>query len=90
MAYNLADDNGTIDQIASVGGMNDLLTFVQRLRVSGPLSDFINTGQTSDVQGVITEIGLIVPYCTDPSVKDTLLNLKESLGAVKGTAHIID
>lgn len=90
MSYSLFGDQGHIGQIASVGGMNDLLDFVTRVRVWGPLSTFLDVGGTSDVKGVIDEITQFTPYATDPNVKDTLLNLKEMLSKVKGTAIISD
>jgi hypothetical protein len=91
MSYSLVDTSkGPVAHLASVGGMNDLLDFVQRLRVWGPLSNFLNTGETADVQGVINEITQFAPYCTDANVKDTLLNLKQGLEQVQGTAMIVD
>jgi hypothetical protein len=91
MAYTLVDTKaGRIGQIASVGGMNDLLDFVQRLRIWGPLNNFLNLGETDNPKGVIEEITLFTPYCTDPNVKDTLLNLKEMLSKAQGLVMIIE
>jgi len=91
MSYSLIDGQGVhITQIASVGGMVDLLDFVTRLGGWGPLPTFLNTGETMNPLAVITEITMVVPYCTDPNVRDTLLNLKQGLEKVKGVALICD
>ena len=89
MSFSLCDTQGVhISQIASVGGMNDLLDFVGRFPKWGPLSNFLNLGETSDVPGVVNEIKQLVPYATDPGVKETLLELGVSLEKMKGTAII--
>jgi hypothetical protein len=91
MSYSLTDGQGVhITQIASVGGMNDLLDFVSRLRVWGPLNNFLETGETENPLQVIADITQFVPYATDPNVRDTLLNLKQGLEKVKGVALICD
>ena len=79
MSYSLVDSTGFTSHIASVGGMNDLLDFVTRFRVWGPLSTFLDTGETNDIPAVIKDIVEFVPYVSDPSVRSTLLNLKQAL-----------
>ncbi len=88
MSYSLFGNQGHIQPIASVGGMNDLLDFVERLRVFGPLKEFLDYGETSNVKGVIDEITVFLPYCSNPGVKSTLLELKQGLEKVQGTAVI--
>jgi hypothetical protein len=91
MSYSLfGEQEGHIGQVASVGGMNDLLDFVARVRVWGPLSTFLERGITSDVPGVISEIKQFLPFCTDPNVKSTLQGLQQGLEKIKGTAIISD
>jgi hypothetical protein len=90
MSYSLFSKDKHIDHLASVVGMNDLLDFVLRTVKSGPLLDFINKGETSDIQGTIRDIDTYLPYATNSEVKDILLNLKTGLGQIKGTAIISD
>lgn len=91
MSYSLVDkDKGPILHLASVGGMNDLLDFVTRVSVWGPLSDFLNKGETSDIPGVINDITQFAPYATDPNVRDTLLHMKQGLEKIKGEALIAE
>lgn len=89
MSYSLFDSQGVhISQVASIGGMNDVLDFVDRFPKWGPLSNFLNTGETSDVLGVLNEIKFLVGYATDPGVRETLLELAVNLEKVKGPAII--
>ena len=92
MSYSLLDvkKGHPTMLLASVGGMKDMLDFVRRTTLRGPLSDFLNTGKTDNVKGVITDITQYAPYCTDASVNDTLLRLKEGLEQIQGSAMIVD
>jgi len=91
MSYSLHDSQGNhVGQVASVGGMNDLLDFTARIGAWGPLNDFLNSGKTSNIPGVMQEISQFAPYATDANVRDTLQNLKQQLEKVKGSAIIVD
>lgn len=90
MSYTLFDKRGPVHYIGSIGGMNDLLDFVAKLRTSGPLKEFLDGGETRDMQGVIGEITALIPNCSDPSVKTTLLELKKGLAKSRGVAIISD
>jgi hypothetical protein len=91
MSFSLYDtQQGSTMHLASVGGMHDLLQFVTRVIKQGPLKEFIATGETGDVKGVISDIVQYIPYCTNPNVKHTLEHLKEGLETVKGNARVIE
>jgi hypothetical protein len=91
MSYSLYDTaQGPVLHLASVGGMVDLLDFVERFPKFGPLSNFLTMGETNDVKGVLAEVTQLIPYCTDPNVRSTMENLKQGLEKVKGEARIIE
>lgn len=90
MSYTLFDKRGPVHYIGSIGGMNDLLDFVLKQRTAGPLKEFFDRGETHDMQGVIGEITALIPYCSNPSVKIRLRELKKGLAKSKGVAIISD
>lgn len=90
MSYTLFDKRGPVHYIGSIGGMYDLLHFVFKHRTSGPLKEFFDRGETHDMQGVIKEITALIPHCSDPDVKISLLELKKGLAKSKGVAFIVD
>jgi hypothetical protein len=90
VSYSLFDKRGEVQYLGSIGGMNDLLDFVEKHRTSGPLKEFLDLGETRDMQGVIGEITALIPYCRNRGMKIMLLELKKGLARSKGVAIISD
>lgn len=90
MSYTLFDKRGPVHYIGSIGGMKGLLDFVAKQRTSGPLKEFLDRGETRDMQGVIGEITALIPYCRNRGMKIMLLELKKGLARSKGVAIISD
>lgn len=83
MSYVLYSEDGYLTDIASVGGWWKLITEIDKVRDTGPLADFINTGKTTNPQAVIKEINDILPDITDSNVQDILKTLRDNLQKVK-------
>jgi hypothetical protein len=90
VSYTLFDKRGPVHYIGSIGGMNDLLDFVAEQHASGPLKEFLDAGETRDMQGVIRDITALIPHCSNPSIRATLLQLKKGMAKSKGVAIISD
>lgn len=90
MSYTLFNQSGPIHHIASVQGMNDILDFIEKMRVWGPLKDFLETGETANPQGVAKDITMYLPYCSNSDVKATLLQLKEGMEKAGNWAGLSD
>lgn len=90
MSYTLFSNDGPVDHIASIQGLADVVEFINRLRVWGPLKEFLDNGETYDVQGCIKDITQYIPYATNPDVKSTLLTIQNALQRAKGWAAIGD
>lgn len=88
MTYILYSDKGYVQDLSSVTGMQNMYTFIRRVKSGGALSDFINTGTTKDVKQTILDITLIIPEATDQNVRMSLQKLRDGLKKVEGTATI--
>jgi hypothetical protein len=90
VSYTLVDAKGPVKQIASVIGMEDLLKFVERLGVWGPLKDFLDTGESYDIDGILKDISMYLPKATSPGVQSVLRHMQEGLLQSKGYVVITD
>jgi len=79
MSYVIASAQGEVGFLASVQGLNDVVDFVERVTKRGPLTEFLETGQTENIPEVIKELGLLIPYATNLDVKATLTVLRNNL-----------
>jgi hypothetical protein len=64
VGYTLFDQQGPVRYLASVGGMNDLLDFVSTQRTLGPLKEFLDSGETQNMQAVIGDITALFHVAT--------------------------
>lgn len=79
MSYTLFSKQGPVDHLASVQGLDNLITFLQKLKAWGPLKDFLDDGETTDIPAVLKDITMYLPYATNPDVKATMLHMKDCL-----------
>ena len=89
MSFFLASENGFVSDVATAQGWNDVIDFVdEHLPAASPLSDFCNTGVTTNIQGVVGDIVKILPSVNDKAVRSILQELKTNLAKVKEIAII--
>jgi hypothetical protein len=88
MSYFLVSENGYVGDVASINGYAEMCTVVRTIKPYGHLAEFLNDGQTRDIQEVIRDIEDIVSHITIQSVRNTLEELKGNLGKVTELAII--
>jgi hypothetical protein len=88
MTYILYSDKGYVQDLSSVVGMQNMYTFIHRVKLGGALANFIAKGTTNDISQTIAEIDSIIPDATDMNVRMSLQKLRDGLKKVKGTAII--
>lgn len=88
MTYVMYDAAGTLGDIASIQGYRALSLTVRSLKAAGPIIDFLDDGNTTDMQGVITDIDNIMPRISNSEVKSTLQNLRDKLSKAEEIAIV--
>ena len=83
MTYILCDVNGYVQDVASISGWWDVINEVGKYQMTGPLIDFVTSGNTSDPEGVASEITKMLPQVKDAHVRVTLISLIEGLKKAK-------
>lgn len=87
MGFYLYDEEGYVDDLGTTKGVNDLLTYLRGLNISG-LKKFIEQGWDLVPEALAEELEEVNPPAGE--VKDTLEILKGNLYRCRGIAIISD
>lgn len=89
MSYYLADRNGYVSELASISGLAEMKMFVGKfLSSTTPLMEFLDDGQTTEMQLVSRDIQFVLGFVSDQSIRHTLQELQHNLGKAKEIAIV--
>lgn len=88
MSYNLYSGNGVLGQLASNGGYNELVQFVQRIPGTPELKKFVTDGWTDDIKDLQSEVDGLAKIVWQPDIKSTLQNMSQLLKKAQEVAIV--
>jgi hypothetical protein len=89
MSYSLYSRNGWIEHLGNASGYWLIIEVVEASRKKGPLYDFIQKGETTDVKAVLKDIDNLL-LRTSGLAKARLKLLRNSLSKCKQIAIVSD
>ena len=87
MSYQLYDENGYVDDLATTKGLNDMLSYLRGLDKPG-LRKLLEEGWDLIPEAILEEFGDIDPPAGE--IKDTIDKLKENLKKCVGIVIFSD